>query len=486
MKRITIDPITRLEGHGRIEIFLDEGGEVDDVFFQVPELRGFEKFCQGRPVWELAAIVARICGVCPGAHHMAAGKAIDAVYQVEPTPTANTLRELFYSAHFIHSHIAHFYALAAPDFVVGPTADRAQRNVLGLVQKVGLELGGAVIAHRKIAQDIQATLAGSATHPSWTVPGGVSKGITEDERRKILEGARSCLEFAKTSVKLFDDVVLKNKAYVDLIMSDPYTLTTHYMGLVDGMNRVAFYDGQVRIVDTEGREIVKYHPRDYLQHIGEHVEPWSYLKFPYLKTKGWKGFVDGKESGVYQAAPLARLNAADGMATALAQAEYERFFSTLGGRPVHATLAAHWARIVELLYAAERAVELAGDPEVASRDIRRIPDAVPCEGVGTVEAPRGTLTHHYKTDERGLVTDVNLIVGTTNNHAPICMSIKKAARGVIKRGENVTDGALNMIEMAFRAYDPCFSCATHSLPGQMPLEVVVRERDGTVVQQVKR
>ena len=482
MKRITIDPITRLEGHGKIEIFLDDVGEVADVYFQVPELRGFEKFCQGRPVWELASIVPKICGVCPGAHHLAAGKAIDAVYKVDPPPAAKKLRELFYSAHFVHSHIAHFYALAAPDFVVGPTADPAQRNILGVVAKVGLELGGAVIAHRKMAQDIQATLAGHQTHTRWSVPGGVSKGITEAQRLEVVEKAKSCVEFAKTSVKIFDDVVLKNKEYLDLILSDAYSLTTHYMGLVDDNNKVNFYDGKVRVVDTTGKEIVKYAPNEYLNHIGEHVETWSYLKFPFLKAKGWKGLVDGQDSGVYRAAPLARLNAADGMTTPLAQQEYERFFQTLGGKPVHATLAQHWARIVELVYAAERLLELANDPEVASPAVRRLPEATPHEGVGIVEAPRGTLTHHYVTDERGMTTNVNLIVGTTNNHAPICMSIKKAAKGLIKRGKDITEGTLNMIEMAFRAYDPCLSCATHSLPGRMPLKVVVRERDGTIVQ----
>jgi F420-non-reducing hydrogenase large subunit len=314
MKRISIDPITRLEGHGRIEIFLNDDDEVADVAFQVPELRGFEKFCQGRPVWELASIVPRICGVCPGAHHMAAGKAIDAVYQVEPPETARKLRELFYCAHFIHSHIAHFYLLAAPDFVVGPDAERSQRNVLGMLQKVGLELVGSVIEHRKLAEEIQATLAGRATHPSWTVPGGVSKGLQEPERRQIADHARACLEFAKATVKVFEEVVLADKAHVDLICSDPYQLRTHYMGLVDDQNRVAFYDGQVRVVDTEGREIVKYPPSEYLAHVGEHVEPWSYLKFPFLKAKGWRGLVEGQDSGVYQAAPLARLNAATGMA----------------------------------------------------------------------------------------------------------------------------------------------------------------------------
>ncbi|MEW6365826.1 MAG: Ni/Fe hydrogenase subunit alpha [Acidobacteriota bacterium] len=486
MKRITIDPITRLEGHGKIEIFLDDTGEVADVYFQVPELRGFEKFCQGRPVWELASIVPKICGVCPGAHHLAAGKAIDAVYKVDPPPAAKKLRELFYSAHYVHSHIAHFYALAAPDFVVGPTADPAQRNILGVVAKVGLELGGAVIAHRKMAQEIQATLAGHQTHTRWCVPGGVSRGITEAQRLEVVEKAISCLEFAKTSIKIFDDVVLKNKEYVDLILSDAYSLTTHYMGLVDDNNRVNFYDGKVRVVDTAGKEIVKYAPAEYLNHVGEHVETWSYLKFPFLKAKGWKGLVDGQDSGVYRAAPLARLNAADGMATPLAQQEYDKFFQTLGGKPVHATLAQHWARIVELAYASERLLELANDPEVASPNVRCLPQATPHEGVGIVEAPRGTLTHHYVTDERGMTTNVNLIVGTTNNHAPICMSIKKAAKGLIKRGKEITEGTLNMIEMAFRAYDPCFSCATHSLPGRLPFEVVVREPDGSIAHVAKR
>lgn len=486
MKRISIDPITRLEGHGRIEIFLNDTGEVEDVFFQVPELRGFEKFCQGRPVWELAAIVPRICGVCPGAHHMASGKAIDAVYQVDPPPAARKLRELFYCAHFIHSHMAHFYALAAPDFVVGPKASPGERSILGVIKKVGLEMGSAVIEHRKIAQDIQATLAGRATHPTWNVPGGVSKGITETERCETIEKASSSVEFAKTTIGLFDSLVLKNKEYVDLILSDPYSLTTHYMGLVDEKNKVAFYDGQVRVVDTTGKEIVKYPPQDYLEHIAEHVEPWSYMKFPYLKAKGWQGFIDGQDSGVYRVAPLARLNAAEGMGTPLAQAEYERFYETLGGKPVHATLAMHWARIIEIEYAAERLLELASDPEVASPEIRNVPEGVPHEGVGTTEAPRGTLTHHYTTDKEGLVTNVNLIVGTTNNHAPICMSLKKAAQGLIGRGRAITEGTLNMIEMAFRAYDPCLSCATHSLPGQMPMEVVLRERDGTVIQRVRR
>ena len=431
MKRITVDPITRLEGHGKIEIFLDDAGEVADAFLQIPELRGFERFCQGRPVWELASIVPRICGVCPGAHHMAAGKAIDAVYSVEPPPAARKLRELFYCAHFLHSHIAHFYLLAAPDFVVGPDADPAERNVLGMLQKAGAELVRDVIEHRRIAQEIQATLAGRATHPSWNVPGGVSRGIDEATRLEIADRGRELVEFAQRTLGVFDEVVLRRREYLDLILSEPYQLATHFMGMVDHDNRVQFYDGVVRVVDTLGKEVVRYRPSEYAGHISEHVEPWTYLKFPYLSAKGWSGLVDGRDSGVFQVAPLARLNVAEGFATPRAQAEYERFFETLGGRPVHATLASHWARVVEVVYAAERLLELAEDPELASSEVRTLPESVPSEGVGIVEAPRGTLIHHYVTDERGIVTDVNLIVGTTNNHAAICLAIKAAARGTI-------------------------------------------------------
>jgi len=245
---------------------------------------------------------------------------------------------------------------------------------------------------------------------------------------------------------------------------------------------VNFYDGKVRVVDPGGKELVKYSPEEYLDVVAEHVEPWTYLKFPYLKKVGWKGFLTGQDSGVYQATPLSRLNAADGMATPLAQEAYEEFYETLGGKPVHGTLAIHWARLIELLYAAERLVELATDPEITNPHVRNIPTATPTEGVGIVEAPRGTLTHHFVTDERGIVKKCNLIVGTTNNYAPISISIKKAAEAFIKEGQIITEGMLNRVEMAFRAYDPCFGCATHTLPGQMPLEVRVRDAGGNVVE----
>ncbi|MGD0307958.1 MAG: Ni/Fe hydrogenase subunit alpha [Acidobacteriota bacterium] len=486
MKRISIDPITRLEGHGKIEIFLNDDGSVANCYFQVPELRGFEKFIEGMPIEEVPRVVSRICGVCPASHHLAAGKAVDAVYKVDPPPAAKKLRELYYSAHYFHSHIAHFYALAAPDFVVGPDADPAKRNILGIVEKVGIPVAAEVLKHRAIGQDIQIMVGGRSTHPVWTLPGGVSKGITEEQRTEIIEKAKSCVEFAKFSLKLFEDVVLSNKTYLDIILSDIYELDTYWIGTVDEKNLVNFYHGDHRVVDQKGKEVFRYKDHQYLDYIAEHVEKFTYLKFPYLKKIGWKGFVDGPDSGLYQATPLSRLNAADGMATPLAQTEYEKMYKTLGGKPVKKLMATHWARLVELLYAAERLLELAQDPEITSPNFRTLPTQIPEEGVGIVEAMRGILTHHYKTDKKGLVTEANLIVGTTNNHAPISMSIKRAAQKLIQPGKEIGQGLLNMVEMAFRLYDPCFSCATHSLPGEMPLVVVVKNAAGEVIRKESR
>jgi F420-non-reducing hydrogenase large subunit len=480
MERITIDPITRLEGHGKIEIFLDEAGDVANTYFQIPELRGFERFCVGRPVEEMPLLTNRICGVCPEAHHMAAAKAGDAVYGVDPPPAAKKLRELLYMGFYFTDHTTHFYALGGPDFVMGPDAPVAERNILGVIHKVGLEIGGKVIQARKYGHTVVEMLGGRKVHPCTSMPGGVTKGLTEPERKEIEMMGRWGIEFAQFSLQLFTDLVLGNDYYVDLILGDIYTHRTHYMGMVDENNKVNFYDGKVSIVDPDGVRLGKYAPEEYTDWIAEHVEPWTYLKFPYLKQVGWKGFVDGNDSGVYMATPLSRLNASDGMATPLAQEQYEKFYATLGGKPVHQRLATHWARLVELLYAAERMVELATDPEILSQDYHTVPTKVPTEGVGIVEAPRGTLTHHYWTDENGLLTKVNLIVGTTNNYAPMSMSIKKAAQNLI-HGSTVNEGLLNMVEMAFRAYDPCFGCATHSLPGQMPLQVTIRDADGETV-----
>jgi len=400
MKKISVDPITRLEGHGKIEIFVNDAGEVANVYFQIPELRGFERFCIGRPVEELARITPRICGVCPEAHHMAAGKAIDAVFGVETTPAGRRLRELLYNAFFVTDHTTHFYILAGPDFVIGPTADPAERNILGIVHKVGLETAGALITLRAEAAELISIIGGKQIHPVCNLPGGVSKAVSAEEQERMKQITAGMVEFAKFSLQLFDDVVMKNNDYVDLIKSDAFTHQTYSMGMVDEDNKVNFYDGKIRVTDPDGAEFVEFEGNDYLDHLAEHVEPYSYLTYPYLKALGWKGFVDGKDSGVYKATPMSRLNAADGMATPQAQAEYERYFSTLGGRPVHATLATHWARLVELLYAAERAHELASHPDLTDTNVRTIPTKIVGEGIGVVEAPRGTLYHHYKTDEK--------------------------------------------------------------------------------------
>jgi F420-non-reducing hydrogenase large subunit len=484
-QKITIDPITRLEGHGKIDIFLNDAGNVDRAYLQVPELRGFERFAQGRPAEDMPQITSRICGVCPTAHHMASTRALDDLYKVDPPIAAKKIRELIYNIFFIEDHALHFFYLAGPDFVVGPKAPKAERNILGVLGKVGIETGKEVIAMRRQLRELMALVAGKAIHPVFGLPGGISKGIAKDEQQKFIEVANRAVDFGQFSLKLFNDVVLKNPEYVDYITSDIYTHKTYYMGLVDDNNKINFYEGKLRVVKPDGTEFLKITGAEYLAHIGEHVESWSYIKFPFLKDIGWQGFVDGPDSGIFAVAPLARLNAAEGMATPLAQEAYEQFYQVLGKKPVHFTLANSWARLVELLYSAERMRELANDPDIVNPDIHTIPSNIPDEGIGVVEAPRGTLIHHYKTDERGIITSANLIVATQNNAARIALSIDKAAKGLISKG-NVNDGILNMIEMAFRAYDPCHGCATHSLPGQMPLVVSVYDYRHNLVKEIQR
>jgi F420-non-reducing hydrogenase large subunit len=483
MKEINIDPITRLEGHGSVSIFLNDEGEVENAYLKVPELRGFEAFCIGRPAELMPIITTRICGVCPVAHHLASVKALDAAFNVEPPTAARKLRELQYMGYLIYDHTLHFYYLGGPDFIVGPDAPADKRNILGVIEKAGIDVAKDVIKHRAYGQKITEIIGGKATHPVSGLPGGMSKPLSEESRRSILEMARSSVQFAQFTLKLFHDLVLDNPKYVEMIRNEAYTLKTYYMGMVDPRNRVNFYDGEVRVVDPSGKEFSRFRAADYQEHISERSEEWTYSKFPYLKKVGWKGFTDGAENGIYRVGPLGRLNAADGMATPLAQAEYERMFEMLG-KPAHGTLVFHWARLIELLYAAEHAVELANDPEITGTHVRNMPGE-PGEGVGIVEAARGTLIHHYRLDKDALVKNVNMIVATTNNYPAICMSIRDAAKGLIHGGK-VDDGVLNKVEMAFRAYDPCFGCATHFAIGQMPLELSVYDRNKRLLGKVSR
>ena len=484
MKEVTINPITRLEGHGKITIFLDEHGNVENAYLQIPELRGFERFCVGRKAEDMPQITSRICGVCPVAHHYAGTKALDAAFNVEPPSAAKKLRELMYCGYIIYDHILHFYYLGGPDFIVGPDAPPEKRNILGVIEKAGLEIGKGVIRHRAYGQRITEIIGGKATHPVCGLPGGISKSLSQEERQEIDKLVNSCIDFGKLSLKLFHDIILGNAKYLELIKSNAYTLRTYYMGLVDERNKVNFYDGVVRVVDPHGNEFLKFEPKDYLAHIAEHVEEWTYVKSPYLKQIGWRGFVDGSANGVYRVGPLGRLNAADGMATPLAQEEYELLYKTFGGKPIHSTLAFHWARLIELLYAAERANELCKDPEITSKEIRNMP-VKPGEGVGIVEAARGTLIHHYVLDENALVKNVNLIVATTNNYPAICMSIRDAAKGLI-HNNTVNQGLLNKVEMAFRAYDPCFACASHFAIGKLPFTVEIYNHKKSLLKTVQR
>jgi F420-non-reducing hydrogenase large subunit len=484
-RTITIDPITRLEGHGKIDIFLDARGEVERAYFQVPELRGFETFSIGRPAEDMPQITSRICGVCPTAHHMAGTKALDDLYKIEAPPTGRKIRELVYNTFMLEDHALHVYILGGPDFIVGPDAPKALRNVVGVIQKVGVDVGKKVISMRRRLRDLISYFGGKVIHPVLGLPGGVSKGLNPDDLSGFKQLAEDGVEFAQFTLQVFKDIVLKNPEYVKLITSDTYTHKTYYMGLVDENNRVNFYDGKIRVVDPSGKEYAKFPVQKYLDYVGEHVEPWSYVKFCYLKPLGWKGFIDGPESSIYSVAPLARLNAADGMATPEAQKACEEYFSTLGGKPVHFTLANHWARVIEMLQAAERIRELVNDPEITGKNIRTIPTATPSVGIGVVEAPRGTLFHHYETDEKGLIRKANLIVATQGNSARMAMGVEKSAKGLIHQGK-ADDGILNMIEMAFRAYDPCHGCATHSLPGEMPLIVSIRDASGQIVQELRR
>ncbi len=483
MKEIIIDPITRLEGHGKIIIVMNDEGNVERAYLHIPELRGFEKFAEGRAVEDMPQITSRICGVCPMAHHMASTKTLDDLYKCKPTITARKIRELMYNIFMLEDHALHVYLLGGPDFIVGPTSSKEERNIIGIINKVGKENVLKVISMRKKLREINLMLGGKTIHPVSGVPGGVSRPINSDELEKIKQVANESIEFARFTLKLFKDIVLSNDQYLNLITSEAYTHRTYYMGLVDEKNRLNFYDGKIRVVDPRGNEYAKFDVHQYAEYIAEHVEPWTYIKFPFLKNFGWKGFVDGEDSGIYSVAPLARLNVSDSLPTHEAQTAFEEMISMLG-KPIHHTLANHWARVVEMIYSAERIQELVNDPDILDSNIRNIPTSVPSEGMGVVEAPRGTLIHHYITDERGVVKQANLIVATQNNAARIALSIDKAAKHLIRQGQ-VNEGLLNMVEMAFRAYDPCHACGTHTLPGNMPFAMYIYDTNGKLLNIVK-
>ncbi|BDG03275.1 Ni/Fe hydrogenase subunit alpha [Anaeromyxobacter oryzae] len=485
-RRITIDPITRLEGHGKIEILLDEQGNAASAYLQVPELRGFERFCVGRPAEEMPQLTAHVCGVCPAAHHIASVRALDALYGVTPPVAARRAQALYYNLFVFEDHLLHYWYMGGPDFYAGPKAPAPMRSLLGVLARVGQDLGKRILSVRKEARDLMAALAGRTVHPVFALPGGISKAVDAETVGRARDAAPRLVQFAVDTLESFRAAVLGNAEYAAAISSEVFRVRCHSMGMVDEAGRVAFLDGRIRVVDPAGNELALFDPRDYLAHVAERVEPWTYAKLTYLADKGWKGFTEGSGSGIYRVGPLARLNVAKAMATPRAETERQRLFEMLGW-PAHQTLAFHWARLVEALQAAEMVQLLANDPDLAEPEVRIVPAplAGPAEGVGAVEAPRGTLFHHYATDADGMLTAVNLVVASQHNAAPVQISVRKAARGLVKGGK-VDDGLLNLLEMAFRAYDPCNACASHALPGELPLVVTVRGPDGAVRDVVRR
>jgi len=477
MKTITIAPVTRIEGHAKITINLDDSGNVADTFVNVVELRGFEKFCVGRPVEELPRIVTSICGVCPWHHHLASAKANDAVFGVTPPPTGVKLRDLCQSIAYCSDKILHFFFLAGPDFVMGPDADYSVRNVIGIVQS-NPELGKKVVRARQLGTQMLGITSGKSIHPVTAVPGGFSKPLTEAERQQLIPMANEVLEFARFAIGLAKKDIFPK--YLDAINSVGI-IETGFLGTVTDDGTLELYDGKARLMKPDG-SYEEFQYDQYTEHISEHVEPWTYLKFPYAKNWGDFSMDLDNPSGIYRTNALARINVCDKMATPLAQAELEEFRQSFG-RPAQQTLLYNYARLIELVYNAEHVLELLNDPEITGKETRVPVTPRAARGVGCVEAPRGTLIHDYETDENGLITNLNLIVGTTHNNAPINMSVKQTAKALIKDG-NYDQGMLNRLEMAIRAHDPCLSCATHKLDGTIAMKLEIRDASGKVIDTV--
>ncbi|MBU2590609.1 MAG: Ni/Fe hydrogenase subunit alpha [Nitrospinota bacterium] len=478
-KTITIAPVSRIEGHAKVTIQLNDAGDVADTFVNVVELRGFEKFCIGRPAEEMPRITTSICGVCPWSHHLASAKAADAVFGVTPPPAGKKLRELCNSMAYCEEHILHFFFLAGADFVMGPDANYKVRNVFGIAA-ANPEIGKMVVHNRHLAGKMLHIVSGKSIHPVTAVPGGFSKPMTEGERVKLLAMAEELLEFAKFSMKWAKESVFP--AYLEAIKTIG-VINTGFMGTVDDKGGLNLYDGKLRLMKADGT-FIDFPIEDYEKHISEKVLPWTFLKFPYAKSwnEGFSMDLDAPK-GIYRTNTLARMNVCDHIPTPLAQKELEEFRAAFG-RPAQLTLLYNYARLIELLYNAENIIQLLNDKDITSTDTWTPVKPRAARGIAHVEAPRGTLIHDYETDADGMITNVNLIVGTTHNNAPINMSVKQAATTLIKGGV-YDEGILNKVEMAIRAYDPCLSCATHNLDGTLPVKVDIVDASGKTIQTLK-
>jgi NAD-reducing hydrogenase large subunit len=472
-QKITIEPVTRVEGHGKVTIHLNGNGEVTDARLHINEFRGFEKFCEGRMFYEMPTITQRACGICPISHHLAASKACDMILGVQVPETGRKLRELLHMGQILQSHSLHFFHLASPDLLLGMDADPAKRNVFGLVG-ADPELALMAVRLRKFGQEVIKKVAGRRIHPYGSVPGGINDSLSSSEREEILGEVDSAIEGVMKGVTIIREFCQQNKELVD-------TFGAHdagYMGLVNERGGLELYDGKLRLKDGQGNILVdQYDPADYLSIIGERVESWSYMKFPFYKPLGYP-------QGVYRVGPAGRLGVIDHIDTPLANEEFGRYRDMTNGGLSRGSLYYHYARMIETLYSAERIKELASDSSICNTDVVATSDVYNTEGVGVIEAPRGTLFHHFKVDSTGKVQNLNLIVATGNNNWAINASVKQVAQAYVK-GNELTEGMLNRVEAAVRCYDPCLSCATHAM-GQMPLVVDLVDADGHVVDSVSR
>jgi NAD-reducing hydrogenase large subunit len=474
-RKITLEPVTRIEGHAKVTIHLNDRGTVEHAYLHINEFRGFEKFCEGRLYFEMPAITPRICGICPVSHHLAAAKAADTLASCPPPRPAVLLRELMHMGQIIQSHAMHFFELAGPDLLLGFDADPAARSVFGLLQ-ADPALALKAVNLRKFGQQIIEILGGRRIHPNFAVTGGVNKALRSSERDAILSGLPEAIVALQTGLAIMRGWAERNRWDIDHFAVFP----TGYLSLASADDGLALYDGQLRLIDAAGQELERFDGSAYLDHIAEHVENWSYLKFPYYKKLGWP-------AGVYRVGPLARLNVVAHLGTPLAEAELKTFKALAPGRPVENSLYYHYARLVEALFAAERVQALLDEADILSTEILNTRQAFAgpvAEGVGVLEAPRGTLIHHYWADEDGKLLRVNLIVATGHNNWAMCRAVDAVAKNYIT-GPEIREGLLNRVEAAVRAYDPCLSCSTHAL-GQMPMLVEVLDPQGAVVQRLRR
>jgi NAD-reducing hydrogenase large subunit len=472
LKRIALEPITRIEGHGKVTLLLDDHNKVKQARLHVVEFRGFERFVQGRPYWEVPVLVQRLCGICPVSHHLAAAKAMDMVVGVDAdklTPTGEKMRRLMHYGQTFQSHALHFFHLVSPDLLFGFDADPAIRNVIGVALKFP-ELAVQGVMMRKYGQEIIKATAGKKIHGTGAIPGGINKNLSKEEAAVFKKDIGKMMEWAVGALALCKKYTTEHLAE----LADFGTFPSNHLSIVRKDGALDLYDGNLRAIDADGKKIFdQVAPKDYLSVVREEVRNWSYMKFPFIKDLG-------PEKGWYRVGPLSRINTCDFIDTPIAEKERKEFMALGKGKPIHVTMAYHWARMIELVHAGEKIQQLLDDPDLQKTDLVA-KGKFRGEGMGIVEAPRGTLFHHYKVDEHDQVTMANLIVSTTNNNEPMNRAVQKVAAQFFD-GRQITEGLLNRIEVAIRAYDPCLSCATHAI-GRMPLEVRALDANGNLFAQ---